>query len=403
MSQVKKENLGVGCFEVPKNTKKYLLDVLKTERISYGPYLKRFEKEFAAAHGAKFAVVVNSGTSALRIAIACLKEVGKWNDGDEVIIPAVTFVSDVNILIQNNLKAVFVDVDPITYNIAAEKIEAKITKKTRAIIPSHLFGQPAAMDVIMKIARKHKLKVIEDSCETMFASYKGKVVGSMGDIGCFSTYVAHLIVTGVGGLALTNNPTYAKVLRSIANHGRDGIYISIDDDAGKKGKALAEVIARRFSFVRPGYSFRLTEFEGALGCAQLEVADKSFKKRRDNALYLLKKLEPFSPYMQLPVQVEHADHVYMMFPLVLKKGVKFKKVALVNFLETQGIETRDMLPLIKQPMIKKLFGIEKGQYPVADWINENGFYIGCHPKMGKAELDYIVDTLNEFFTKGKNK
>lgn len=403
MGQVKKENLGVGCFEVPKNTKKYLLDVLKTERISYGPYLKRFEKEFAAAHNAKFAVVVNSGTSALRIAIACLKEVGKWSDGDEVIIPAVTFVSDVNILIQNNLKPVFVDVDPITYNIAAEKIEAQITKKTRAIIPSHLFGQPAAMDVIMKIAKKHKLKVIEDSCETMFASYKGNVVGSMGDIGCFSTYVAHLIVTGVGGLALTNNPVYAKVLRSIANHGRDGIYISIDDDAGKKGRALAEVVARRFSFVRPGYSFRLTEFEGALGCAQLEVASTSFKKRRDNALYLLKKLAPLSEYMQLPTQVEHADHVYMMFPLVLKKGVKFKKVALVNYLEANGIETRDMLPLIKQPMIKKMFSIEKGQYPVADWVNENGFYIGCHPKMGKAELDYIVDILNEFFSKGKNK
>ena len=401
MGQVKKENLGVGCFEVPKNTQKYLLDVLKTERISYGPYLKRFEKEFAAAHGAKFAVVVNSGTSALRIAIACLKEVGKWNDGDEVIIPAVTFVSDVNILIQNNLKPVFVDVDPVTYNIAAEKIEAKITKKTRAIIPSHLFGQPAAMDVIMKVAKRHKLKVIEDSCETMFASYKGKVVGSMGDIACFSTYVAHLIVTGVGGLALTNNPTYAKVLRSVANHGRDGIYISIDDDAGKKGKALAEVVARRFSFVRPGYSFRLTEFEGALGCAQLEVADISFKKRRDNALYLLKKLEPLSQYIQLPTQVEGADHVYMMFPLVLKQDVKFKKVALVNFLETEGIETRDMLPLIKQPMIKKMFGIEKGQYPVADWVNENGFYIGCHPKMGKAELDYIVDTLTAFFIKGK--
>ena len=401
MGQVKKENLGVGCFEVPKNTQKYLLDVLKTERISYGPYLKRFEKEFAAAHGAKFAVVVNSGTSALRIAIACLKEVGKWNDGDEVIIPAVTFVSDVNILIQNNLKPIFVDVDPVTYNIAAEKIEAKITKKTRAIIPSHLFGQPAAMDVIMKVAKRHKLKVIEDSCETMFASYKGKVVGSMGDIACFSTYVAHLIVTGVGGLALTNNPTYAKVLRSVANHGRDGIYISIDDDAGKKGKALAEVVARRFSFVRPGYSFRLTEFEGALGCAQLEVADISFKKRRDNALYLLKKLEPLSQYIQLPTQVEGADHVYMMFPLVLKQDVKFKKVALVNFLETEGIETRDMLPLIKQPMIKKMFGIEKGQYPVADWVNENGFYIGCHPKMGKAELDYIVETLTAFFIKGK--
>ncbi len=395
---VNKENLGVGTFEVPKNAQKYILDVLKTKRISYGPYLKRFENEFAQLHGAQFGIVVNSGTSALRIAIACLKEAGKWKDGDEVIIPAVTFVSDVNILIQNNLTPVFVDVDPYTYNIDPHKIEEKIGPKTRAIIPSHLFGQPAAMDRIGKIARAHKLKVIEDSCETMFAKYRGKSVGSLGDIACFSTYVAHLIVTGVGGIALTNNKKYAEILRSLANHGRDGIYISIDDDKGKRGNELEKIVTRRFRFIRPGYSFRLTEFEGALGCAQLEVADTSFAARKKNAEYLIAHLAPLGTHIQLPSHPDHADHVFMMFPVVLKKGCGFSKVDLVNFLESEGIETRDMLPLINQPMIKKMFSIRKGQYPVADWINTNGFYIGCHPGMKKQELEYIVDRFTAFFS-----
>jgi dTDP-4-amino-4,6-dideoxygalactose transaminase len=392
-----KELLGVGCFSVPPNAKKYLLDVLKTKRLSYGPYLKRFEREFAKGHGAQFGIVVNSGTSALRIAVACLKECGKWAHGDEVIIPAVTFVSDVNVLTQNNLKPVFVDIDPRTYNIDPAKIVEKIGPRTKAIMLSHLFGQPAEMDAIMTIAKKYKLKVIEDSCETMYANYKGKSVGSFGDIACFSTYVAHLIVTGVGGIAVTNNKKYAEVMRSLANHGRDGIYISIDDAKEKKGKELAEVISRRFSFVRPGYSFRLTEFEGALGCAQLEAAPPTFLKRKKNALYLREKLMHLEKYIQLPYFSEHADHVFMMFPIVIKKGVKIKKSTIVNFLEEHMVETRDMLPLIIHPMVKKQHGVKKGHYPVADWVNANGFYIGCHQEMRKVELDHIIATFSKFF------
>jgi len=139
---------------------------------------------------------------------------------------------------------VLVDVDPIYYGLDPAKMEKAITPKTRCVIPVHLFGQASDMDPILEIARKHNLKVIEDSCETMFASYNGRRVGSLGDIGCFSTYVAHLVVTGVGGINTTNNPDYMIKIRSLLNHGRDSIYISIDDDKDKSGEELHTIIDR---------------------------------------------------------------------------------------------------------------------------------------------------------------
>lgn len=392
-----KQNLGVGCVELNSAAKRNVAQVLRSERLSYGPFLKKFEKEFCSGHQVKFGIAVNSGTSALRIAVACLKETEKWKEGDEIIVPAVTFVATSNVVMDHGLKPVFVDVDNRTYNIDPSKIEERINKRTRAIMVVHLFGQPAEMSVIMALARKHKLKIIEDSCETMFTKYKGRSVGSFGDIACFSTYVAHLIVTGVGGIATTNNRRYAEILRSLANHGRDNIYINIDDDKNQKERVFKELISRRFKFVRPGYSFRLTEFEGAVGCAQLEIADKILLRRQRNAAYLTQELKNLEKYLQLPWHPPHAGHAFMMYPIVLKKGVGVKKDDLINYLEYNGIETRDMLPLINQPFMKKMFKIKEKDYPVASWINHYGFYIGCHQKMRKPELDYIIKLFYKFF------
>jgi len=283
-----------------------------------------------------------------------------------------------------------VDVDPRSYNLDPSLIEKKITHHTRAIIPVHLFGQPVEMGPVMKLARKHRLRVIEDSCETMGVNYRGRRVGSFGDIACFSTYAAHLIVTGVGGLALTANLKYAEVLRSLANHGRDGIYF-------KKGQVTRELVARRFRFVRLGYSFRATELEGALGLAQLPRLEQIIRRRQENARYLISKLRPLEKCLQLPFHPPHIEHAFMMFPLVIRKGSGINKAHLVNFLEEQGIETRDMLPLINQPYLQRLYKLKTSAYPVADWINHSGFYIGCHQQMGKAELDYIVKNFFRYF------
>lgn len=385
----------VGTLKISKKAKKYVNQVLDSNRLSYGPFLKKFEHDFARIHDCKMGMMSNSGTSSLQVALQALQEIHGWDDGDEVLVPAVTFVATSNIVLHNRMVPVFVDVEKDYYGIDPSLIEAKITPKTRAIIVVHLFGQPCDMDPIIEIAQKYDLKIIEDSCETMFARYKKRSVGSLGDIGCFSTYIAHLLTTGVGGLSITNNVDYAVAMRSLLNHGRDSIYISIDDDENVSETKLNEIIAKRFSFVSIGHSFRVTEIEGALGLAALQTRREMVAQRQANAHYLSEGLAEFEQRIriQLPNIRPETDHIFMMYPIVLRNE---SKVALVQFLERHGIETRDMLPLINQPIYKKMFGIKPGDYPVADWINSNGFYVGCHQDLTQDDLDHIINVMSTY-------
>ena len=387
--------IGSAGFNFGKREKQYINQVLKSHRLSYGPWSQKFEEIFAQEHQTKFSVFSNSGTSALHMGLAAMKEKYGWADGDEVIVPAMTFMATSNIVIYNNMKPVFVDVDPLTYNINSACIESVITPRTRVILPVHLFGMPADMDPIMDIARKNNLRVIEDSCECMFATYKGKKVGSFGDVGCFSTYVAHFLVTGVGGLATTNDSELAILMRSFMNHGRDSIYLNIDADKGLSESKLELVVAKRFSFVRLGHSMRATELEAAIGVAQFEGREENIRIRREIAKYYTKNLSPLSEHMQLPHVPSDREHNFMMYPIVLKNE---SKTELVNFLEKNNVETREMVPLTNQPVYKRLFGSDfEDKYPVAKWINQNGFYIGCHPYLKKKEIKYVVDLIKEYF------
>ena len=391
---MRKRVIGVGTLNLSYKAKEYVNQALDSNRLSYGPFCKRLEADFAKIHDCKFGVVSNSGTSSLQVALQVLKEIHGWNDGDEVIVPTVTFVATSNIVIHNRMKPVFVDVEKEYYGLDVSKLEAAITPRTRAIIPVHLFGMPCDMSPILAIAKKHNLKIIEDSCETMFARYAGKSVGSIGDIGCFSTYVAHLLTTGVGGIATTNNPDYAVKMRSLVNHGRDSIYLSLEDDDNKSKNELKEIISKRFSFVSVGHSFRITEMEAALGVAQLEDWEDMINKRKKNAAYLIEKLSLFNKHIQLPKIRPEVTHSFMMFPIVLKNAPKEE---LVNFLENHGIETRDMLPITNQPVYRTLLSIEESDYPVAQWINKSGFYIGCHQGLSQEDLGYIVSIVSAFF------
>ena len=386
--------IGVGTFQASPRAKELVMQVLNTNRLSYGPMTQQFEEQFAKLHGCRFGVMSNSGTSALHVALATLKEIHGWDDGDEVLVPAVTFVATPNIVIHNKMQPVFVDVEPQYYAIDSEAIEEKITPRTRAIIPVHLFGHPADMDPILDIASRYGLKVIEDTCETMFAGYKGRSVGSMGDIGCFSTYVAHLIVTGVGGLNTTNDVEYAIKLRSLVNHGRDSIYLSIDDDDGRTPEELRVLVPRRFSFVSVGHSFRVTEMESALGLAQLEEWEPMIATRRSNARRLMGELSPFEDRIQLPSIRPDCEHSFMMFPIVLRDQ---PKADLVNYLEERGVETRDMLPLVNQPVYRDLLNLRAADYPVADWITRNGFYVGCHQDLMESDLEYMSELFARFW------
>ena len=389
-----KRQISVGGLKFGPREKKYLQQVIRSNRISYGPFSQKFEQHFAKAHGCRFGVFCNSGTSALHIALAALKERHGWQDDDEVLVPAVTFVATANIVFHNRMRPVFVDVDRATYNMDPALIEEKITPRTRAIIPVHLTGLPCDMDPILDIAARRNLRVIEDSCETVFGDYHGRKVGSMGDIGCFSTYVAHYIVTGVGGLALTNDADLAVRLRSLMNHGRDSIYVKIDDDQGVSGAKLHEIVSKRFSFVSMGHSFRCTEFEAAIGLAQLEQKDRIIRVRQKNARFLTEGLKDLGEHIQLPVSTPDRRHMFMMYPIVLKHE---EKTGLVNFLEDNGIETRDLLPVINQPIYKKLFGDLEPGYPVAKWLNHSGFYVGCHPLLSAKDLGKIVGVIRRYF------
>lgn len=383
------KHIGVGHWACSPRERELVNEVLDSGRLSYGPKSKEYERKFAALHGRQYGVLSNSGTSSLQVALQTMKELHGWNDGDEVIVPAVTFVATANIVIHNRMKPVLVDVDPITYNISADKIAPACTYKTRAVIPVNLFGQPANMSEVWA-KTPIGLKLIEDSCEAMFATHNGKMVGSMSDIGCFSMYVAHLITTGVGGIAITNNPDYAAKMRSLVNHGRDGVYIDMDTSASE------EVISRRFRFESIGHSFRITELEAALGLAQLETWEDMIAARQHNARYLIDNLWELhlSGFIQLPTTGEGNTNAHMMFPIVLLHGDKW---GLCNYLEERGIETREMLPLTNQPVYKGLWN--PADYPVAEWINENGFYVSCHNGLTQEDLDYIVESFYGYFKK----
>jgi len=392
-----RKQIGVGGFTISERGKQLVMQALESNRLSAGPMMARFESEMAAAHGCRFGLMCNSGTSALHIALAALREVHGWRDGDEVLVPAVTFVASSNVVMYNNLKPVFVDVDPKTYTLDPAKIEARITPRTRAIMPVHIGGQPCDMEPIVDIAGRCNLRIVEDSCETMFVSDKGKMVGSFGDVGCFSTYVAHVITTGVGGLCTTNDPGLIVILKSLMNHGRDSIYIRIDDDKDKSGQDLFLVADRRFSFVRLGHSFRATEMEAALGIAQFEERQTMNARRQEIVTRYNDALSNLEDHLQLPRPRSGSEHCYMFYPLAITNP-KVRRDELIAFLENRAIETRYLLPLINQPVYRELFGDLDEEYPVSAWLNKNAFYIGCHPDMTDDDVEYVIETLQDFFT-----
>lgn len=387
--------IGVGTLNISQLERRYIQAVLDSGRISAGPFVRRFERAFAELHARRHAVMMNSGTSALHVALAVLKEVHGWRDGDEVLVPALTFIATSNVVLHNNLTPVFVDVEDDYYGIDPAKIEERITGRTRAIMPVHLFGQSCDMTPVMDIARRHDLHVVEDSCEAMLSEYAGQPVGSRGDIACFSTYVAHLLVSGVGGLLCTNEEVYAVAAGSCMAHGRDSIYLSIDDDETSDDNQLRRIVERRFSFVRPGHSFRVTEFEGALALAQLERRDHLVGGRAAKAAFLTERLARYEPALKLPRVRPGSTHAWMMYPIVVEEGRN--RDELVMHLERARIETRYLMPLLSQPVYRKLFGDLDREYPVAFRLYRQGFYVASHPDLTAEDLEFMAGTFDAYF------
>ena len=245
---------------------------------------KELERSMAGMHRCRYGILSASGTDSLRAALHAMKIIHGWEDGDEVITAATTFVATVNIILQVNLKPVLVDVIPDHYTMDCSALRDAVTDRTRAIIPVNLLGQAADLMCITAFALDRDIKIIEDSCEAMFAEHNGAPVGSWGDIGCYSFYMAHLLTAGVGGIAITNNKEYADVVRSLINHGRDTIYISIDDDDGISDEDLEIMTSRRFHFIHPGYSSRMTELQAALAQDNGQLKPVAFREKRRRGL-----------------------------------------------------------------------------------------------------------------------
>jgi dTDP-4-amino-4,6-dideoxygalactose transaminase len=376
--------VGVGDFQTTKLMRTYINEVLDNNRITYGPFCDQFERSLAHAHNSLHGVLSNSGTSSLQVALQALKERDGWPDDSEVIVPATTFVATANVVLHNNMVPVPVDVNAVSYNMDPDLLAGALSDRTVAIIPVHLFGQPADMTSIMEFARGHDLGVIEDSCEAVRATHRGEPVGSFGDIGCFSLYVAHHIAAGVGGVGITRDAELAAIMRSLVNHGRDGVYIKSEDSHN-----LLE-LSRRFRFERLGHSFRITEFEAAIALAQLATLPEQIKARQLIADFYTRRLEGLP--LHLPMTLAGNSHSWMMYPIVCKRP---DRDLLTEYLEGNGVETRPMLPLISQPVYQGMWDPE--DYPVSSWIDRNGFYIGCHPGVSEEDAEYVAATIRSFY------
>ena len=378
--------IGTGTFRPTRKMLQYTNRILQSGQLSYGHFSRQLESRFAKLHNRQFGILSNSGTSSLLVALQTLKEYHNWQDGDEVIVPALTFVATVNTVLQSGLKPVLVDVESNYYGIDPICLEIVVanSRRARAIIPVHTFGQPCNMREIQDICTAYKVKIIEDSCESVMVSYQDKPVGSWSDISCFSTYMAHLVTTGVGGISLTDSPEYAKIMRSLVNHGL--MYSDLSQD----GDFNPIKTHRDFTFERVGHSFRITELEAAIGLAQLDDLPAMIDNRQSNARYLNDNLSHLP--LQLPAIRPYAEHAFMMYPIVV---IEWDRDKLTEHLNEYGIQTRRMLPLISQPVYKGLWNPD--DYPIAKWIDESGFYIGCHQDLTKDDLDYMVQTIEAFY------
>ena len=394
---MKKIKIPFGTVSITSKSRALINDTIAKNRISGGKLVREFEERFAALMNSKEAVSVSSGTDALILSLAVLYDYGARR-GDEVIVPALSFVSTGSAVLHAGFKPIFSDVKRDTLNIDADKIEKLITKKTIAIIPVHLMGKPACMDKIKAIADKYKIKVIEDAAEAHGGKYKEKSLGTLGDMGAFSLYVAHIITTGEGGIVTTDHSDYAEVLRSLRAHGRackcKTCMLSSASNYCPKRFDKKETGDTRFFFERLGYSSKMNELEAAIGLGNIEAYEEILSKRRENLFYLMDKMKDFSKYFYLPEEKKGEVIGPHAFPLVLKEGLKFTRNDFMAYLEKEGIETRSLfLSMPTQCPGFQFLGYKKGDFPQAEYIGCNGLHFGIHQSLNKKDLDYIKDKI----------
>jgi perosamine synthetase len=362
---------------IDENEIQSVVDTLKSGWLTTGPKVKRFEEDFARYLGCSHAVAVNSGTAALHLA---LDAVG-IKEGDEVIVPTMTFTATAEVVLYFKAKPVLVDCQPDTFNLDPEQIEAAITPKTKAIIPVHMAGQPCDMEEILRIARKHDLKVIEDVVYVFLVSYRGGRVGTIGDITCFSFYATKTITTGEGGMATTENAEYAERMRMMSLHG-------ISHDAWKR---YTKEGSWYYEVLYPGFKYNLTDIAAAIGIEQLKKCDEFWRARQRIAMVYENAFGELQE-IQLPTCRKDVQHAWHLFIIQLNPArLKVDRAQFIEALQEKQIGTSvHFIPLHLHPYYRDKFAYKAEDFPNASAAFERIISLPIYPKMTEENVRDVI-------------
>lgn len=369
--QLPERGVSLSSPDITDLERKAVLEVLDTRYLSVGPKVQEFEEKFARYVGVRHAVAVNCGTSGLHLCVKALV----ITEGDEVITTPFSFVASANCLLYERAVPVFVDIDPHTLNIDVAQIEGKITKRTKAILPVHVFGQPCDMEEVLKVAERYDLHVIEDACEAVGAEYKGRKTGTLGDCGVFAFYPNKQMTTGEGGMIVTDRDDWDVLFRSLRNQGRD-------------------VCDGWLSHSRLGYNYRMDEMSAALGLAQLgRIEDLLAKRERVAGWYneRLAHVELVEPPHFAPTTSRMSWFVYVvrLAPQVDRSRVMVK-------LEEQGIPSRPYFtPIHLQPFYRQMFGYKERDFPVTESMARSTLALPFFGNTTEEQVNYVCTTLAE--------
>lgn len=375
--------------------------------LTAGPYASRFEKAFADYFGLAHCALANSGSSANLLALSALTSPSlgdrRLKPGDEVITVAAAFPTTVNPIVQCGLIPVFLDIDPATYNIRADLLEAALSPATRAIILAHAFGNPFNLDKVMEIARARDLWLIEDCCDAVGSTYRGRPVGTFGHLATVSFYAAHHMTMGEGGAVLTNETSLHRLVCSFRDWGRDcfcepGVSNTCGRRFSQQYGELPHGYDHKYVFSHIGYNLKLTDLQAAVGLAQLNKLPDFLKARRRNFQLLRSRLESCARCLILPESTAESDPAWFAFPVTVKHDAPFPRSELVARLERQKIQTRSLFAgnILRHPAYSLVSRRVAGELTTTDSVLKGGFFIGVYPGITVEMIDYMASTIIDF-------
>ncbi len=374
--------------------------------LTTGRFAAEFERDFAAFMGVRCASLVNSGSSANLIALSCLTSPSlgdcRLQAGDEVITVAAGFPTTVNPIIQNGLVPVFVDVQLPTYDVDVTQLEAAFSERTRAIVLAHTLGNPFDLDAVMAFADKHDLWVIEDCCDAVGSTYRGRSVGTFGHLATTSFYPAHHITMGEGGCVLTQSPALKKLVESFRDWGRDcwcdpGKSNTCGRRFGWKLGDLPAGYDHKYMYSHIGYNLKATDMQAAVGVAQLKKLPAFMAARRENFAKLYTALKDLDDIFLLPEATPFSNPSWFGFPLAVRPDAPVTRNQVVQFLESRKIATRLLFGgnLLRQPAYRDIRRRVIGDLPNTDFVMNNVFWVGLYPGITEPMIDYMAETFHQ--------